>query len=275
LTGSLPADYPDAYGTPRPAYYHSLAPFARWFTTGVPVLAYHKLGPRPGPVRLKGLYLSERLFQRQLAELRASGFVSRPLDEVCRRQSPTQPGIALTFDDGFVSVLRHGLEPLSRHGFTAIQFLVAERLGASNTWDAGAGEAAEPLMDGAQIREWLAAGHKIGSHTLSHPWLTRISAAAAREEIHASKRQLEDLFGISVEHFCYPYGDWNEAVRDLVQIAGYLTASTTEFGLNQEITSPWAIKRLTARYASRNLKAWWDRARRWLSGRHFFASSPC
>ena len=33
--------------------------------------------------------------------------------------------------------------------------------------------------------------------------------------------------GKPIAHFCYPYGDWNEPVRDLVMEAGYLTACTT------------------------------------------------
>ena len=111
-------------------------------------------------------------------------------------------------------------------------------------------------MDAAQVSEWLAAGHEIGSHTLKHPWLTRLPAREAREEIVASKKKLEDLFGLTVEHFCYPYGDWNETVRDMVIEAGYQSACTTEFGINTPNTSPFAFKRITARYPSRNLKAW-------------------
>jgi hypothetical protein len=59
---------------PLPHYYTSLRPFERLFQTGLPVLTYHKLGRAPGGTRLKGLYVSERLFARQLAELRAAGY---------------------------------------------------------------------------------------------------------------------------------------------------------------------------------------------------------
>jgi peptidoglycan/xylan/chitin deacetylase (PgdA/CDA1 family) len=127
------------------------------------------------------------------------------------------------------------------------------------------GEAPEPLMDAGQVREWLAAGHQIGSHTLTHPWLTRLSPAAAREEIFASKKRLEDAFGVPVGHFCYPYGDWNPAVRDLVAEAGYRAACTTEPGLNTSGTDAFALRRFTARYPSRSLKAVWTRLRRRIS----------
>jgi len=244
-----------------PSYYTSLAPFRELFEEGNPVLTYHKLGPRPPGVRLKGLYLSGKLFARQLAELQAAGFTSGSLAKCA---GPRTGGrIVITFDDGCVNVLRHGLEPLRETGFKAVQFLVADLLGKRNEWDIAVGEAPEPIMNAAQVREWLAVGHDIGSHTLTHPYLTRLPVEKAREEIFASKKKLEDRFGRPVAHFCYPYGDWNPAVRDLVIGAGYRTACTTEFGVNDANTSPFALKRITARYRSRN----WKEAKAWLAQR--------
>jgi len=241
------------------AYYHSLKPFEKLFRTGVPALTYHKLGPRPPGARLKGLYAGEKLFAKQLAELRDANYTTPPLNQLFPLTKKGDGVIALTFDDGFSNVLRYGLEPLAKHRFHAIQFLVADRIGKTNEWDQQPGEAGEPLMDKAQIGEWLAAGHEIGSHTLTHPFLTWLLVGRAREEIVVSKKKLEDLFGRPIEHFCYPYGDWNHAIRDLVAEAGYKTAFTTQSGINLPGESPFLLKRFTARYPSRNLKAIWSR----------------
>lgn len=256
--------------TTLPHYYSSLAPFRETFGGGLPILTYHKLGPRPRRVRLRGLYVSVSLFDRQLAELRAAGFVAVPPAHDLAGQgsvAPTSPGagatapgsspgaVVITFDDGFRNVLEHGLPILARHGFRAIQFLLPGLLGRTNTWEQEEGEALEPLMDEAQVRDWLAAGHWIGSHTCTHPWLTRIPPARAQEEIRSSKHRLEDRFGVAVEHFCYPYGDWNEPVRELVAVAGYRTACTVEPGINTSGTPRLALKRFTARYPSRSLRS--------------------
>jgi peptidoglycan/xylan/chitin deacetylase (PgdA/CDA1 family) len=216
---------------------------------------YHKLGPRPRGVRLKGLYVGAKLFEQQLAELREAGFNTVGPEKLAGMDGNDGTHIALTFDDGFANVLQHGLEPLARNGFRAIEYLVADRLGGTNDWDAPSGEVQERLMDAAQIRDWLAAGHEIGSHTLTHPHLTRISPQRAREEIFASRKKLEDLFGVAIRHFCHPYGDWNAAVRDLVIVAGYETACTTEFGVNGAGTSPFELRRITARHQSISIKA--------------------
>lgn len=246
-----------------PEYYSRLAPFREWFRGGVPVLTYHKLGPRPRGARLRGLYVGAGLFGRQLGELRRDGFRSAGLHEISGCADNRDRRVVLTFDDGFASVLRHGIEPLAAHGFRAIQFLVSGLLGRTSEWQAAEGEVLEPLMDAVQVREWLAAGHEIGAHTVTHPRLTCLPHPRAREEIAASKKQLEDTFGLPVRHFCYPYGDWNAAIRDLVAEAGYDSACTVEPGVNTSATPPFERRRITARYRSRN----WRNLLAWIAGR--------
>jgi peptidoglycan/xylan/chitin deacetylase (PgdA/CDA1 family) len=249
------ANLPPRMNAPIPPYFTTLKPFLGLFASGMPWLMYHKLGPRPRGVRLKGLYIGRPLFERQLAELQRAGFTTPAYGSPSAQEGKADRRIALTFDDGFANVFQHGLEPLARHGYRAMVFLVPDLIGRFNDWEIQEGEARQPLMDDAQIKEWLAAGHEIGSHTLTHAFLTRLSLQQAREEIAASKKKLEDRFGRPVRHFCYPYGDWNPAVRDLVMAAGYETACTIEFGVNTRATPPFELKRILARYQSLSFKA--------------------
>lgn len=238
-----------------PAQFHTLPPFLEFFQSGVPILMYHKIGVRPRQVRLKGLYVRREVLVRQMAELREAGFVSCAPSETASGGHGAQPRrVVLTFDDGFRSVFEHALQPLADHHFHATQFLVSHFIGKRNEWDLRDGETPEGLMDAAQVQDWLRAGHRIGSHSLTHPRLTRLSLRDAQEEILASKKKLEDAFGVAVEDFCYPYGDWNEAVRDLVMEAGYRTACTTDFGVNTPPTPMLALRRIMVRHPSRSLK---------------------
>src|ERR1019366_3762427 len=107
-------------------YYHSLKPFEKLFHSGLPVLTYHKLGPRPRGARIKGLCLGARLFAQQLAELRAARFKSQSLDEPLPCAGNQERRVVFAFDDGFANVLKYGLEPLAVNGFSAIQFIVAD-----------------------------------------------------------------------------------------------------------------------------------------------------
>ncbi|MDR3404563.1 MAG: polysaccharide deacetylase family protein [Chthoniobacter sp.] len=228
-----------------PDHYCQLAPFAAAFRQGTPALLYHRLGRGPLFTKRRGLTLPTRVFARQLAELQAAGFRS------------ALPGVEanpiwLTFDDGDATSLA-ALEPLRIHGFRATQFLVADRLGQANDWD-GTGA---PLMSEVQVREWLAAGHAIGSHSMTHARLTSLSPAAAREEIHASRRRLEDLFAVRVDVFAYPWGDWNPRLAEEVAAAGYRAAFTTDAGVNDAATNLFALKRHTVWCAWRQPRELW------------------
>jgi peptidoglycan/xylan/chitin deacetylase (PgdA/CDA1 family) len=277
--------------TALPHYYSTLAPFREAFLTGWPILTYHHVGPRRRGARIKGLYVSPRLFARQLNELRAAGYTTppyrfplgstggaplprsgvRPAESRGKRAASGPPRargplnaqrqVWLTFDDGFADVFEHAFPILQELGCRGILFLVSSLLGQTNKWQQRAGDVIEPLMDAAQVRDWLAAGQQIGAHTQTHPRLTQLCPAAAREEILASKQSLEDRFGLAVAHFCYPYGDWNEPVRDLVMEAGYQSACTTRSGINGQDTPRFELMRLTARYPTRSLRAAWLRLR--------------
>jgi peptidoglycan/xylan/chitin deacetylase (PgdA/CDA1 family) len=216
---------------------------------------YHKIGVRPRQVRLKGLYVRQEVFVRQVTQLGKAGFVSCTPAEAGSPGNGTQHRrVVLTFDDGFRNVFQNAMQPLAESRFHATQFLVSNYIGQRNEWDLRDGEAPEPLMDRAQVQDWLRAGHRIGSHSLTHPRLTRLSLRDAQEEILASKKKLEDAFGVAVDDFCYPYGDWNEAVRDLVMEAGYRSACTTDFGVNTPTTPLLALRRIMVRHPSRSLK---------------------
>lgn len=169
--------------------------------------------------------------------------------------------VYLTFDDGFRDVFDCALPLLVQHRCRSIVFLVPSLLGKTNEWQIKVGDVAEPLMDVSQVREWLAAGQEIGAHTFTHAHLTQLSLATAREEIVASKKSLEDRFGIPVDHFNYPYGEWNQAVRDLVIEAGFKSACTIIRGVNTANTSPFELKRYIASHNLRTLKTIWKRLR--------------
>ncbi len=161
--------YPSSMRRAAPGHFHTLEPFLDLFKTGVPILMYHKIGARPPHVRLRGLYVREDLFVQQLEELQQAGFTTCPPAEAnLKARSHGLPArrVVLTFDDGFRNAFQNALAPLAQKQFRAIQFLVVNCIGKFNQWDLRDGEAQEPLMDTAQVGEWLRAGT---SHRLAFP----------------------------------------------------------------------------------------------------------
>jgi peptidoglycan/xylan/chitin deacetylase (PgdA/CDA1 family) len=139
---------------------------------------------------------------------------------ILRRQGNLHRHIYLTFDDGFCDVFERALPILVQNRFRSILYLVSSLLGKTNEWQLKLGDVVEPIMDVVQVREWLAVGQEIGAHTQTHPHLPQVSLAAAREEIAASKKSLEDRFGVSIDHFNYPYGEWNKARTRMADAGG-------------------------------------------------------
>jgi len=213
----------------------------RHLRRGFGVFVFHKIAPTPARTRDPFEYCDPAGLEQKLAALTGAGFQATALDQFAL----AAPGsFALTFDDGYANLIKGALPVLERRKVSATTFLIAGKLGGQNDWDLAKGDVAENLMDQAQVQTWLAAGNQIGSHSLTHPNLRKIALAAAREEIFASRKKLEDTFGVPIKHFCYPYGAYTEAIRDLVGEAGYTSASTVKLGVHERGAPPLELKRL-------------------------------
>ena len=214
------------------------------FAQGLPILLYHRIGKCPRFAKGSCLFVSRSMLSQQLHELVQAGFTSADLSEFATNDGNLDRRIAITIDDGFTCAHEFMLPLLQQLRLQSTLFLVADLLGKQNEWDHPAGYIPASLMSVFQVREWLASGQQIGSHTLTHPHLTSLPPQKLREEIVASKKKLEDTFGVAVRHFCYPYGEWNEQIADVVESAGYLTACCTQFGVNTCLTYAYALRRI-------------------------------
>jgi len=215
----------------------------------IPILTYHSLDDS-GSV----LSVSPAVFAQQMRFLRASGVRVISLEEAVaglgNGRSPVASAV-LTFDDGFASVYRHALPVLQRHGFTATVFLVSDYCGKSNGWPGQPpGILSAPLLTWSQIEEMRDAGIRFGSHTRTHPDLTRLSRREAEEEIVSSKRAIEDRLGETVSAFAYPYGAYDDGMK---RLAGdhFEVACSTVLGFAGPRSDALALERLDVYYLRR------------------------
>ncbi len=68
---------------------------------------------------------------------------------------------------------------------------------------------------------------EIGGHTVTHPFLSTISATEQQKEIQQNKAQLEEIFGHPIQSFAYPHGNYNSETSEIVRQAGFTCACTT------------------------------------------------
>jgi peptidoglycan/xylan/chitin deacetylase (PgdA/CDA1 family) len=97
-------------------------------------------------------------------------------------------------------------------------------------------------MTSAQMLQINAQGHEIGSHTKNHAHLTQIPLSQAQTEIAGSKADLAAYGATPDSFFVYPYGDYKDAVRELVVNAGYIGARTVQTGYNTKNSDKFLLR---------------------------------
>ena len=99
--------------------------------------------------------------------------------------------VSLTYDDGPNDAATDALlDLLARHNARATFFMIGRFV------------AQRPEI----VRRVHAAGHLIGNHTQTHPWLSFLPSRAIREELRACNQALEDAIGAPVHYLRPPHG---------------------------------------------------------------------
>jgi peptidoglycan/xylan/chitin deacetylase (PgdA/CDA1 family) len=150
----------------------------------------------------------------------------------------------LTFDDCYTDLLDAGLPILEELHLPALAFVVSRRLGGTNEWDAPLGAPEMQLVDAEGLRTLAAAGVAIGSHSRTHPLLSRLQPDELADEVEGSLTDLEEAGFRRPAFFAYPHGDYDAVVRKVVAGAGLRGAFTVNLGLARPEGDRYAIPRI-------------------------------
>lgn len=105
------------------------------------------------------------------------------------------------------------------------------------------------MMSDDQVRHLKECGVEIGAHTKSHPILSTMELEQARAEIVDSKVYLEQILNSPLRYFAYPNGrpgiDYRIEHRDLVEIAEFNAAVSTNWGVVSSLSDKWQLPRFT------------------------------
>lgn len=216
------------------------------------VLTWHALDERASVISTP----PDRL-RRQLDQLAEHGYRGIGLAEAFRQRAAAgrfpREAAVLTFDDGFRSVVEHALPALGAQGFTGTIFLASGLVGLSSDQARTRNPALDRDLLDRDLLNWdeagalLQAGWEIGSHSVSHPDLTRLDAAARARELGDSKAQLEQRLQITVRSFAYPYGRLSRSVRDAAA-RHYDYACTTRLAHHPGDGDPLRVDRIDMYY---------------------------
>lgn len=210
------------------------------------ILMYHNIAEPPSGKDPVGLYVSPRMFRFQMWYLKAAGFRVVPLNDIAdfiNGKSADKKIAALTFDDGYQDFYENAYPVLRAYKFPSAVFIVSDLVGKENAWDYRNVNVRKSLMRWETIHRLKKEGVTFGSHTRTHPFLSRLSPEAAIDEIYNSKLQLEEQLQLQVDFFCYPYGDYNAQTTEAVKQAGYKLAVTTKRGLVHKKDNIFEVRR--------------------------------
>jgi peptidoglycan/xylan/chitin deacetylase (PgdA/CDA1 family) len=190
----------------------------------VPILMYHLVNDPPPGAPFPELYVAPADFAGQMTWLKDEGYTAVTMQQAYDFWTrgvplPRRP-VVVSFDDGYRSVWANALPVLRRLDWPGVLDLELKVLGQP---DQGG-------MSRAMVRELAAGGWEIDSHTVTHPDLTSVQPDQLRTELVRSRELIRRDFGKPANFLCYPAGRYDPAVVAAVKRAGYLGATTTNFG---------------------------------------------
>jgi len=174
------------------------------------ILCYHAISGRwPAALAITLAQLRE-----QLEWLLARGYRGVTFSEAVTSQR-SWPAVAITFDDAFSSVLDQAFPVMASLGLPGTVFVVTD-FGDSGRplewpgidhWAAGEHRAELRGMTWPQLRSLEQVGWEVGSHSLTHPHLTKLGDDALAHELRESRAACERALGHPVASIAYPCGD--------------------------------------------------------------------
>jgi peptidoglycan/xylan/chitin deacetylase (PgdA/CDA1 family) len=191
------------------------------------VIVYHAIDRCPRHQDPHNLFVPPEVFGAHMSLLARDRTVV-PLEAILSEDVETdKPAVAITFDDGYRSVVENAGPILERCGFGATVFVPTRWIGMSNAWV----ESSSCDLD-IMSEEELAKGARLGigieSHGHRHIDFGQASLAEATADIETSIQRLTELSGIKPRFFAYPYGRHSKIAREAVKRAGLDAAFTID-----------------------------------------------
>jgi len=219
----------------------------------ISILMYHQVGKFSRVDSHRANFCDYRRFQWQMAYLHYFGYRVLSMTEAlaCVNGDMEIPprSVVLSFDDGYENFYDYAFPVLQRYQFPATVYMIADMIDQTANWmkNISPGEAPR-LMSLKQLQTISTAGIEIGSHTLSHAKLAELEPAKQYQEIFNSKHILEQKLEREIQHFCYPYGSFNNDAIQNTRKAGYHSAVTCLRGGMTTEDDPFVLPRKAISY---------------------------
>jgi peptidoglycan/xylan/chitin deacetylase (PgdA/CDA1 family) len=130
----------------------------------------------------------------------------------------TSGDLAITFDDGWKSVLTVAAPLLAEYEIPSTLFATTGLIESSSAWHR------PRMLDWGGLARLHELGVEIGSHSVTHPDFGKIDRSKAVDELNRSREVLKSRLGINPDCFAIPFGqsrNWTSAAHEAAGEAGY------------------------------------------------------
>lgn len=198
------------------------------------MLAYHAVGDCSWADDSNSLFVSPQAFAEQMADLARTRRVVTLAEALDERLVPGKPVVAITFDDGYRSVLEHALPVLEQHGFPATMFVPTAYIGDENRWDAPC-PCPLDIMTADELRDAESRGLSIEPHGHAHTDLTGADEATATHDLAESLAILRTLLGREPRFLAFPFSHGSPEAQTAAASLGLEAA----FSIDRPGTGPF------------------------------------
>ncbi|HSI86062.1 MAG TPA: polysaccharide deacetylase family protein [Candidatus Methylacidiphilales bacterium] len=192
------------------------------------VLCYYQILSTPNPNNMYAI--SAKTFESQLAFLKKNGYTALSFADfqkyLQKGLTPPAKSVVITLDGGFKNAVTVAKPILAKYGYPWTFFVYTDFVGSG-----------EDKVSWQDLADLEAAGVDVQSHSRSPANLTMREKKSPEEyeswvlsEMVESKKVLEQKLNKTITALAYPYGDYNHAIQQKAQEAGYqylLCASDT------------------------------------------------
>lgn len=192
---------------------------------GLVVLQYHHVSDKTP----SSTSVSPDLFAQHIRYLAENNFNVLTADEFAdsltfensltfEKSLTDDKSVLITFDDGYDSVLTEAHEVLKKYNFPYVVFINPSKVGSKG------------YLSLKELQQLEGDGATIANHTWSHPHLIREKPSETKAnwqlrvtgEITKTQQFIEANFDSKTKLFAYPYGEFNQALAQLLEQLGFI-----------------------------------------------------
>lgn len=188
-----------------------------------PILVYHSVKNGEPNDRYT---VKTGAFKEQMQALRSRGYTAITISTLADalRTNGTLPAktVVITFDGGSLDIYQNAFPVMRSLGFPGVFYIISDDMGKEN------------YVNVDQLKEMIAAGWEVGSHSKTFADITQ-PGANLNKELNESRIDLQVALGAPVVSFSYPNGEASQEVIDMTRKFGYTSAVSSGWTNQQSI----------------------------------------